>query len=235
MDVIEIIKESLVYPTNNLMALLIYIVLCVIAALVLVTTVGGLYLGSTLKNVLVTGVSGIVGIVVAIIISFLISGYMLDVLKLGIQHSNDSPRIDFSRQVINGLKLFIVDVVYLIIPAILFVVLSMIFAQWLAVLLGIIISIIFAFVLVIAECRLANTENLSDALAFGDAFNDLQRVGVVNIVQLIVILAVVFFVVFLITGAIGQLNAYIGSVLSAIASVYLLFVQKRATGLLYSQ
>ena len=235
MDVIEIIKESLVYPADNFMALLIYVILGIIATLAVVLTIGGVYVGSQLKNVLVAGVSGIVGIVVAIIISFLIEGYMLDVLKLAIQRSNDSPKIDFVRQVTNGLKLFIVDVVYLIIPAIVLIILGAIFAQWLALLIGLIVTIIFGFILVIAECRLAYTENLSDALAVGEAYNDLQRVGIMNIIQLTVIFAVIYFVVLLITGGISQLNAYIGSVLSAIATIYLLFVQKRAVGLLYSQ
>lgn len=234
MNIIEIIKESLIYPTNNLMSLVVYIILGIIASLAIVTTVAGLFVGFTIDNIIFTSISGLLGIIVTMVIFFLIQGYMLDVLKLGIDHSNDSPKIDILRQVINGFKLFIVDIVYLVIPLIILILLTLVFAQWLAMLIGIIVFIIFAFVLAIAECRLANTENLSDALSFADTFSDLQRVGIMNVIQLIVILAVVFFVLFFITGIIGQANSYLGSVLASIVDIYILFVQKRATGLIYS-
>ena len=236
MEIGDIITDALTYPFNNVMALVIYAVLGIVAAFVLVLTGVSLAAGIGANNVGIS-VIGIVGIIVAILLYLLVYGYGLDVIKIGIDKGDGSPEIDFVRQVTNGIKLLIVGVVYLIIPIIVMLALMYI-NNTLGIVVGVILTIIFAFALMMGECRLADTEDLGYALNIPEAVKDVTRVGIVKILALLVVYFIIYFVLNLIVGAIastGDIGAYIGAIISGIVSIYLTFFLFRATGLLYSE
>lgn len=234
MELGEIISDALVYPLHNIKALVIYIILGIILGIAIAGTVSGIMFGNMAKNVFAVIGSGTIGIIIALIIGFVITGYELDITKYGIERRNDAPGIDFMRQFINGVKYFVVNIVYMIIPIIIGAILAVIFQHWLSGLITIILSIIFSFALMMGQCRLAKTEDLGYALSIGEAVGDLSKVGILKVIAFVILVFVISFILLFVVGLIGQWNNVVGGILMGIVGVYLVFFNGRATGLLYS-
>lgn len=234
MELGEIISDALTYPFQNIKALFIYIILGIILGISIIGTLIGIMAGMDANNVLTVLGSGVIGVIIALIVYFVISGYELDIIKLGITRSAGAPSIDFVRQFINGVKLFVVSIVYFIVPIIVSAILAVIFQHWLSTIITTILFIIFGLAAFMAQCRLAKTEDLGYALAIGDAIGDISRVGIVKLLLYIIIVFIIAFVLLLIVSLIAQWNSYVGGVLLGILGVYLVFFQARAMGLLYS-
>jgi len=234
MELGEIISDALVYPLHNIKALVIYIILGIILGIAIAGTVSGIMFGNMAKNVFAVIGSGTIGIIIALIIGFVITGYELDITKYGIEKRNDAPGIDFMRQFINGVKYFVVNIVYMIIPIIIGAILAVIFQHWLSGLISIILSIIFSFALMMGQCRLAKTEDLGYALSIGEAVGDLSKVGILKVIAFVILVVVISFILLFVVGLIGQWNNVVGGILMGIVGVYLVFFNGRATGLLYS-
>lgn len=236
MEIMEIIGDALKYPLNNVKALVIYVILSIIAFLVLALTGVGVLTGAAVNNFAAGGVIAIVGSIIAILLYLLIDGYGLDVIKLGIDRADESPSIDFGRQIANGIKLIIVMIVYLLIPFIVMLLLGYI-NNMLGVIVGFILLIVFLFALIMAECRLADTGSLGEALNVSEACKDIMRVGIGKILAVIILLFIITFILSLIASVfagLGDIGVYISAILNGIVSVYTTFVIFRATGLLYS-
>lgn len=234
MEIMEILQDALVYPFNNIKAFIIYIILGVILGIAIAGTIAAVAASAALDNVLAAIGSGIIGIAIALIIGFAITGYELDIVKYGIERNGGAPGIDFVRQFINGVKLFAVEIVYFIVPIIISAILAIVFQHWLSVLIAAIIGIIFALAAVMAQCRLAKTEDLGYALSIGDAIGDISRVGILKLIILVVLVVIIAFILFFIVGIIDQWNTTVGGILFGILSVYITFFTARASGLLYS-
>lgn len=234
MELGEIFSDALVYPFQNIKALIIYLILGIILGIALAGTIVGIASGMAIENIWAILGSGIIGIIISLFIGFMINGYQLDIVKYGIERSNEGPGVDFVRQFINGVKLFVVQIVYMIIPIIIGSILAIIFQHWLSGIITFIISIVFSLALVMAQCRLAKTEDLGNALAIGDAIGDISRVGILKLIIFIVLVAIIIFVLFLIVALIARWNANIGGILLGILAIYIIFFEGRALGLLYS-
>ena len=234
MEIGEILSDALVYPFHNIKALIIYVILGIILGISIGGTVGAVAAGIAMENPFAVLGSGIIGIIIALIIGFIISGYELDIIKYGIERSPGAPGIDIVRQFVNGVKYFVVSIVYMIIPIIVGAILAAIFQNWLSMLISTILSIVFSFALMMAQCRLAKTGDLGYALAIGDAIGDISRVGFLKLIVFIILIVVIAVVLATIVGFILQWNSTIGGILLGILGVYLTFFAARATGLLYS-
>lgn len=236
MEIGEIISDAIKYPLNNMKALLIYIVLSIIMALVLVFSGVGLISATEVSGAAAggLGIGGIIGIIIALCIYLLILGYMLDVIKFGIARDEGSPEIDIGRQIINGIKYIILGIVYFIIPIIIIMVLS----RWetLAVILGLILFIVFGLAFLMAACKLAETESLGAALNIGESIKTITKVGIAKILAIIIVFVVLAIIVGIIVGIFGNdgFLGVIGGIINGICSVYLTFFYNRAIGLAYS-
>ena len=104
----EIFKDALKYPMSNPKSLLI---------------VGVLFLISSLPRVLrqfgvVNKSLNLVWIVVLLIISIILMGYALSVLKKAIGREDGIPGFDWTNNFMDGIKLLVVEFIYMIIPSI---------------------------------------------------------------------------------------------------------------------
>ena len=234
MEIGEIIKDAAMYPINNIKALVIYAVLTIIAALALVFTGVGIVGASQTSGAAAggLGILGIIGIIIAFAILLLIVGYMLDVIKIAIMREDGAPEIEPARQIVNGVKLIVLSIIYLIIPIIIMAILGAI-NEYLSII-GFILLIVFALLLLIAQCRFAKTESLGDALNFGEVINDIKEIGIVKVIAVLIIVAVIGFILNLIGSGIGQVSEIVGSILTSLFTLYCAFLQNRAYGLLYS-
>lgn len=242
MELVEMIQEALIYPSKNLKALGIYILLGVIIGIVIASTGVGAIAASafTGSSSSINGAGVIVlliGIIVLIALLCLVDGYGLDIIKLGIMRSEEAPEVDFKRQVSNGIKNIIVTVVYLLIPLIITVILALFLREWLLYILAAILFLIFSFALTMAQCRLAESEELSYALDIMGSINDLSTIGVPKVIVTVIVIAIVSIVISgIITLIFGLLGSQmLTSIVSALVGVYLLFFEYRAIGLLYSE
>ena len=234
MEIMEIFSDALVYPFKNIKALIIYMILGIILGIVIMSTFGAMLLSDGANNLLALLGSGILGIIITLILAFMITGYELDIVKFGIMRDDGAPGIDFVRQFVNGVKTVAVYIVYMLIPLIVSAILAIIFQNWLAQILAIIVGIIFSFALIMAECRLAKTEELGSALAIGDAIGDISKVGIVKVILFVIVLFIIAFILYFFVFALAQWNAIFGGILFGILVVYITFFSARATGLLYS-
>ena len=234
MEIMEILQDALVYPFNNIKAFIIYIILGIILGIAIAGTIAAVAASAALDNALAALGSGIIGIAIALIIAFVITGYELDIVKYGIERNGGAPGVDFVRQFINGVKLFAVEIVYFIVPIIISAILAIVFQHWLSAIIAAIIGIIFALAAVMAQCRLAKTEDLGYALSIGDAIGDISRVGILKLVILVVLVAIITLILFYLAGIISQWNSTVGGIIFGILGVYLTFFTARASGLLYS-
>ena len=236
MNIGEIISDALVYPFNNIKALVLYVVLGIIGAIIGGAAIFGIAGAFSTTGLASVGfdIMGIVGIIVFVLILFLISGYTLDIIKYGIERRADGPGIDIGRQISNAFKLIIVDIVYFIVPIIIAFVLGLFLRDWLLIIISIILFILFALANFMAKCRLAKSDSLGEALAIGEAIGDISKVGLGRIIGTVIVIAIILIIVSFIIGLITNANNTIGSILLGIFSVYFLFFYNRAIGLLYS-
>ena len=236
MEITDIINDAVRYPLDHLKELGIYIGIIFVICIILLLTVGAAVVGINADAIAAAGIVGVIGIVIALLIGLLVNGYGLDIVKLGIELSDDVPSFDITRQIINGFKYLIMAFVYMIIPAIIMILLAMV-NQTLGIVVGVILFIIFGLALFMGACRLAETESLGYALNIKDAINDIVRVGVIKVLAVIIIVAIIAAILSFIAGLFadfGTIGAIISAILSALVSAYTFFFQNRAIGLLYS-
>ena len=156
MNIGDIIGDALAYPFHNVKALVLYIVLGIIAAIIGGTTILSFVTAASTKGLssYALGGVGILGILIFIILLFLIEGYALDIIKFGIERRADGPGIDIGRQVSNAIKLLAVNIAYYLIPAIIIFVLGLFLRDWILTIISIILLIVFALANFMARCRL---------------------------------------------------------------------------------
>ena len=236
MNVGGIISDAVAYPFHNIKALLLYIVLSVIAALIAGASIISIVVAFSTKGL--GGIAfaglGIAEVLIFVLVLFLIQGYALDIIKFGIERRDDGPEIDIIRQIANAIKLVIVDVVYYIVPVIITTILALFLRDWLITIIGIILFIVFALANFMAKCRLAKTDSLGDALAIGEAIGDISKVGIGKLLAVVSLVAIILIIIAFIIALLASLNATLGSIIIGIAAVYFVFFYNRAIGLLYS-
>lgn len=124
MEILDIIKDSFIFPTNNLEKLAIYLVLTVVVGLLIG---GGVVLTAlSFMDSSSLAIVGVILFIIGLILSFIISGYQLGILKSGIDLNDEAPAFDWKNDLINGIKLLIVNIVYFIIPAIIVLIVGLI-------------------------------------------------------------------------------------------------------------
>ena len=124
MEIMEIIKEAFIFPSQNLEKLVIYIVLTFVMGLFIA---GGIVSGvfAVVNNsvyFVITAILAIIGIAIALIIS----GYQIGIIKSGIDQVEEAPSFDWLNDLVTGIKTLIVSIVYFIIPAIIIAIVALI-------------------------------------------------------------------------------------------------------------
>ncbi|WP_458453184.1 DUF4013 domain-containing protein [Methanobrevibacter sp.] len=234
MEIVEIIKDALTYPLSNIKSLVLYVILGIVAGIAGGATLIAIATGAAFENAWAMGGSALIGFILLLLIGLLIEGYTLDIIKYGIERRTDGPGIDILRQIVNAIKLLVVDIVYYIIPVIILAILGIFFKNWVIGVIGFILTIIFALANFMARCRLAKTEELGDALAIGEAIGDISRVGFLKLLLTTILIEAIIVIIFIIIILIMSYNTTVGGILLGIFGVYAIFFSNRAIGLLYS-
>ena len=179
------------------------------------------------------------------IVNFIVIGYFARCVKES-PASRKPPKIaDYGDLWVQGAKIFLVSLVYMIIPAILFIpVILMTFAwgffwgflafNWplivaLAVV-GLIISFLSTLILAMAIVNMIKKDDLGKAFALSEILDVIKRVGWGNYI----LWAIVIFVIGVIVSLVGMIP-YVGWILSLIISPFLGVFVARSAALVYSE
>ncbi len=110
MNLTDIFKNGLKYPTNN------WVNLIILGVILLIITLIGQARAYT-NNGIIIGVIAIISVILGIIVS----GYKIDIIKKGVEGSDEIPLLS-PENFITGIKSIIVSIVYYIIPAIIIII-----------------------------------------------------------------------------------------------------------------
>lgn len=236
MSLTEIIKDSIKYPLNDYTKFLIVGIISLIAGLT------NILANFQITDTAILAIAGIISLIFALILS----GYSLDVIKKGIDKSDEIPELDIIRNFVNGIKALVVSIIYLIIPTIILLVFAFItgaigasidhFIASLGIvaIISIILYILFGIFEIVALARLAKTESIGDALSIGDVFEDVKSIGFLNIIAYIILAAIIIIIVSVIGGIIA-LIPYIGIIIASIlVGGFVILFTNKALGLLYA-
>lgn len=245
MDIGEIISESIRYPINDMDNIKYPLIVFGLLAVPILLMMLGFYLNNDSLSVIFMVIL-IIGVIAFILIA---PGYLLSVIKEGINRTGTLPEIQWGKNIVDTLKLYVVSFIYNIIPGIILFVLLMLVggisstgntqaaggAAIIVIIIYFIIAIVFALLLSVATLRLANTDSLGEAVAFSEVFEDLKKIGVLKLILLAIVIAIIATILALIGILISVFVPIIGMFI-AIMVIYLFLAlfDSYAMGLLYS-
>lgn len=116
MEIMDIIKESLIFPSNDLAKVAIFIALTFVTGILAVLGIVLFALG--LVDSIVYAVIGVFIIIAALAVGFIMGGYQISIMKSGIDGDENVPEFMWKENLITGIKYLVVCIVYFIIPAI---------------------------------------------------------------------------------------------------------------------
>ena len=124
MEILDIIKDAIIFPSQNLDKLAIYIVLTFVVGILFV---GGIAMSVfSFMDAAYLAIIGVILFILGIIVALILSGYQLGILKTGIDLNDEAPSFDWKNDLINGIKLLVVSIVYFIIPAIIILIVGLV-------------------------------------------------------------------------------------------------------------
>ena len=209
----------------------------------------------------VSSAEAIILLIIALIISLFVTGYLFRVIEFTVDGKNTLPEFnEFLNMLISGIKVVIVGFVYSIIPSILGIVGLSLSSNPSGIISGIgfiilIIAIILGIILGLMEIMAinnmaANNGSLRSAFEFKNVCHLICSIGWIRFIGaiiflilvgaiLIFVVAVISIVLMLICSLAGEIGTYIGIVLMAILVVlvtsYLQIVTFRYYGALYNE
>lgn len=114
MKLLEIIKDAIKYPISDTRKFLIFCALIILMSLSTIIPSYGI------KNSTLT----IILSLVTLIVSFIVLGYTVEVIKGGTEGNDTLPDFDYVKQFVIGIKALILDIIYFIIPAVIVIIVA---------------------------------------------------------------------------------------------------------------
>lgn len=201
MDVGKIVANSLKFPFRNIKKLPILFILFILVAII---PIGMIY-----DNRYVT----IIGVIAFFLFILVVPGYLLSFVQIGLNESAMFPSVSFAKDIYNTVRLFVLRIVYMIVPAVIFFVslstlgmssIDMLknlnihgffLTMGLALIVVLITYILFEVLLFFAKARLAYLDSLTESLKMHKVVEDIRSIGVFNIIKWLIFMAVLLIVV----------------------------------------
>lgn len=122
MEIMEIIKEAMVFPSKDIVKLAVYIALSVVS--VLLGAFGIIYLAIGVASQSFWIIIGLIAFIAALILGFITTGYIVSIIRSGIEHEESAPQFMWKENLVTGIKFVVLNIVYFIIPAIVVLILG---------------------------------------------------------------------------------------------------------------
>lgn len=182
MEIMEIIKEAMVFPSKDIVKLAVYIALSVVS--LLLGAFGIIYLAIGVASQSFWIIIGVIAFIAALILGFITTGYIVSIIRSGIEHEESAPQFIWKENLVTGIKFVVLNIVYFIIPAIVVLILG-----WVTNLFGM-ASIMFTRMMYASMAAPANaTVTIADVvpqsmiISFG---NSLIIVGIVAFILFVI-------------------------------------------------
>lgn len=206
MEILDIIKEGFIFPSQNLDKVAIYFVVTAVVGLLALTGVFSFFISLIDQQI---SILGIILCLLGIVISFIMSGYQISLLKSGIDQDPVAPSFDWVKDFITGIKLLIVNIVYFIIPAIIVLILTFL------------TNVPGNIATLIQQAALSPADVTAVTNSTGTAVQSITAqsafVSVLSSVSIVLVIGFVLFIVFAFLATIGQARlANTGSLTQAI-------------------
>lgn len=240
MDVGKIISNSLKYPFRNIKKLPILFVLFILAAIIPI--------GIVFDNRYVT----IIGVIAFFMFILIVPGYLFSIVNIGLNESSAIPSLNFGKNLFDSLRLWVLRIVYMIVPALMFFillstlgasgremladfnVLNFILTLGVIFVVVVITYIIFEVLLFFAKARLAYLNSLPEALKMHKVVGDIRKIGIVNIVKWLIFMVILMVAVSFISSWVMMIP-YVGFLIYlCIVIPTLESIANYSLGLLYS-
>jgi hypothetical protein len=114
MNLREIIMDAIKYPISDTRKFLIFCILIILMSLSTILPSYG-FNNSTLSIILT---------LVTLIVSFVVLGYSVEVIKGGTEGDETLPEFDYVKQFVMGIKALILDIIYFIIPLVIVIIVA---------------------------------------------------------------------------------------------------------------
>ena len=114
MNLREIIMDAIKYPISDTRKFLIFCVLIILMSLSTILPSYGVKDGTV----------SIILSLVTLIVSFIVLGYSVEVIKGGAEGDDTLPDFDYVKQFVMGIKALVLDIIYFIIPAVLVIIVA---------------------------------------------------------------------------------------------------------------
>lgn len=201
------LKESLAYPFNDLKKFgVIFILNMIIFSLIIasnyifVNFLRELIAHNNISNinlVLNNQVSIEVAIlqIIAFIISIFILGYIYEVIGNSIEKNNQLPKFNIKKLFINGIKVEIINIIYMIIPLAL-IQIAISYDLTIILVIGIILAIILALIEIMAIDNMVANKTIKAAFDFKGIIEKIKSIGYLTYVGGIIFYEFSYFIIF---------------------------------------
>lgn len=243
MEISEIFKDALKFPASNWKRFLILGIIILTSTLLATSTI---YLGSNPYTLLL--------ILIAYIIQLFMMGYTLRTIKISINEENELPAFNkWNRMFIDGLKVFLIGLIYYFIPTI-FIMIGRVFmidfsaistgklqytnfnpTAIIILLIGVLLYILFMFFYNIGIANMAYQRKLESALSLSEIRGIIRKIGWKKYLGLFLILILISAISYIIGYITVQMPVYVVIIISILISPYLTLIEPRAIGLIYKE
>ncbi len=240
MNIGNIISNSLKYPFRNLKKLPILFILFILFSFI---PIGLIYDN---KYVLTIGAIAFFAFIL------IVPGYLLSIVNIGLNESSMFPSIDFGKNIYDTIRVLVLRIAYMIVPAAVFYVVlstmgvssigmladikvhSFLLTLILMIFVVLITYVIFEILLFFAKARLAYFNSLSEALKVHKVVSDIRNIGIFNIIKWVIFMVILMIVVSYISSWL-MLIPYVGFLIYlGIVIPILESIGNYSLGLLYS-
>lgn len=240
MNIGNIISNSLKYPFRNLKKLPILFILFILFSFI---PIGVIYDN---KYVLTIGAIAFFAFIL------IVPGYLLSIVNIGLNESSMFPSIDFGKNIYDTIRVLVLRIAYMIVPAAVFYVVlstmgvssigmladikvhSFLLTLILMIFVVLITYVIFEILLFFAKARLAYFNSLSEALKVHKVVSDIRNIGIFNIIKWVIFMVILMIVVSYISSWL-MLIPYVGFLIYlGIVIPILESIGNYSLGLLYS-
>lgn len=240
MNISKIVTNSFKYPFRNIKKLPI---LCILFVLVAIIPIGMVFDNRYIS---------IIGFIAFFAFILIVPGYLMSFVQFGLNESSMFPSVSIRKNIFNSIKLLVLRIVYMLVPAIVFFItlstlgasgIGMLFELNIAgfllnlgliLLIILIVYILFEILLFFAKARLAYLDSLPEALKMHKVVGDIRRIGVINIIKWLLVMAVLMVVVS-VASSVVMMIPYVGFLIYLCIVVPIMeSIGNYSLGLLYS-
>jgi len=249
MNVTEIFKDSFSYATKDWIKILIlgaFVLGIIILAFLIATT-------ALFREFLVSIFFIVLTVIYVKFVALIYNGYSLSIMKDTISDLDaDLPEFDWVTNLVDGLKVLLLNIVYMIVPVIVGVILALIMgvsfnqvasynsaaltsAMFFVQTITSILAILFTLLAMIAMARLAETGKLSSIIEFEKIFETISNIGWGNYIVWFIIFYILIMLIAFVTSLINFIP-FIGTVIFVlIVPGFLNIFKSRAVALIYNE